>query len=59
MDRAHSSVNACPYPDEAAVVEACRRGEIAAFEQLFHKHGSKMKSVAFNLLGNRSDAEAL
>jgi len=57
VDPAHSSVNAAAHSSEAAVVEACRRGETAAFEQLFHKHGSKMKSIAFNLLGNRSDAE--
>ncbi len=57
VDRAHSSVNAPLYTNEAAIVEACRRGEIAAFEHLFRKYGAKMKSVAFNLLGNPTDAE--
>jgi len=28
-----------------------------AFEALYASHGSRMKSVAFNMLGNRSDAE--
>lgn len=31
--------------------------DIAAFEDLFRSHGSRMKSVAMNLLGNTSDAE--
>jgi len=57
VDPAHSSVSGTAPSSEAAVVEACRRGETAAFEQLFYKHGSKMKSIAFNLLGNRTDAE--
>lgn len=42
---------------EAGLVEACRRGRMDAFEQLFHLHGPKMKSIAFNLLGNPHDAE--
>ncbi len=29
----------------------------AAFEDLFRSHGSRMKSIAMNLLGNTSDAE--
>ena len=57
MDPAHSSVTTPGLANEAAVVEACRRGDTAAFEQLFHQHGSKMKSIALNLLGNRTDAE--
>jgi RNA polymerase sigma-70 factor, ECF subfamily len=31
--------------------------DLAAFEALFASHGPKMKSVALNMLGNRSDAE--
>jgi RNA polymerase sigma-70 factor (ECF subfamily) len=31
--------------------------DIAAFEALFLTHGARMKSVAFNLLGSRPDAE--
>lgn len=54
VDQAHSSVDAAP-PE--ALVESCRRGEVHAFERLFHLHGSKMKSVALHLLGNVNDAE--
>jgi RNA polymerase sigma-70 factor (ECF subfamily) len=57
VDQPHSSVNAPAFSGEAALVEACRRGESAAFEQLFHRHGSKMKSIALNLMGNTADAE--
>jgi RNA polymerase sigma-70 factor (ECF subfamily) len=42
---------------EPAVVESCRRGDLSAFEELFRSHGARMKSVAFNILGNTSDAE--
>ncbi|HXK09341.1 MAG TPA: sigma-70 family RNA polymerase sigma factor [Vicinamibacteria bacterium] len=42
---------------ERALVEACRRGEASAFEELYRQHGGRMKSVAMNLLGNTSDAE--
>jgi RNA polymerase sigma-70 factor, ECF subfamily len=31
--------------------------ELAAFEALYESHGARMKSLAFNVLGNRSDAE--
>lgn len=36
---------------------ACREGRASAFEELYRTHGGRMKSVAMNLLGNRSDAE--
>jgi RNA polymerase sigma-70 factor, ECF subfamily len=31
--------------------------DLAAFETLFASHGPRMKSLALNMLGNRSDAE--
>jgi RNA polymerase sigma-70 factor, ECF subfamily len=31
--------------------------DVAAFEALFASHGARMKSVAWNMLGNRTDAE--
>ena len=42
---------------ERALVEACREGHAWAFEELYRTHGGRMKSVAMNLLGDRSDAE--
>lgn len=42
---------------EVSLAEACAGGEIGAFEQLYHLHGARMKSLAWNLLGNETDAE--
>jgi RNA polymerase sigma-70 factor (ECF subfamily) len=42
---------------EPALVEGCRRGDLSAFEELYRSHGARMKSVAFNILGNATDAE--
>ncbi len=39
------------------LAEACRDGQISAFEKLYLQHGVRMKSAAMNLLGNMSDAE--
>jgi RNA polymerase sigma-70 factor (ECF subfamily) len=43
--------------DDASLSAACRSGDLRAFEQLYRLHGSRMKSVARNLLGTTSDAE--
>jgi RNA polymerase sigma-70 factor (ECF subfamily) len=34
-----------------------REGALAAFAALYDTHGSRLKSIAFNLLGNVADAE--
>ncbi len=45
-------------PDgEAELREGARRGDVSAFERLFETHGARMKSLAANLLGSRSEAE--
>jgi RNA polymerase sigma-70 factor, ECF subfamily len=43
--------------NDAALAAACQSGDLHAFEHLYHLHGSRMKSVARNLLGSTSDAE--
>jgi len=43
--------------DDAVLASACQSGDLRAFERLYHLHGSRMKSVARNLLGTTSDAE--
>ncbi len=43
--------------EDSALAAGCRAGDLRAFEQLYHLHGSRMKSVARNLLGTASDAE--
>lgn len=60
-----------PRPDESAaeqarlqvraedsrLADACRSGSVGAFEQLYETQGTRMKSIAMNLLGNAHDAE--
>jgi RNA polymerase sigma-70 factor (ECF subfamily) len=45
------------HPTEAELAEACRRGNVRAFERLYQIHSARMKSLAFHLLGSRADAE--
>ena len=44
-------------PDDLALARACQSGDLRAFERLYRLHGSRMKSMARNLLGTTSDAE--
>lgn len=46
-----------PAASDAELAAACRRGNLAAYEQLYATHGARMKSFARNLLGNAHDAE--
>ena len=50
-----SSANA--RAEDAALAVACRHGDLRAYERLYKLHGARMKSLARNLLGNRTDAE--
>ena len=45
--------------EDLALVERCRRGDLAAFEELYRAHAGKLFSVACRLLGNPTDAEDL
>jgi RNA polymerase sigma-70 factor (ECF subfamily) len=45
--------------EEMAVVERCRHGDLAAFEELYKAHAGKLFSVACRMLGNPADAEDL
>lgn len=42
---------------DAELAEACKRGNLRAFECLYELHVSRMKSLAFHMLGSRADAE--
>ena len=46
-------------PDERALIERCRQGDLGAFEELYRAHAGRLYSVAFRLLGNAADAEDL
>ncbi len=43
--------------NDAALVEACKQGDLHAFEQIYAAHSGRMKSIAFHLLGQRAEAE--
>jgi len=45
------------YASEADLLAACRRRDIRAFEHLYQAHGSRLKSIAYHVAGNRQDAE--
>jgi RNA polymerase sigma-70 factor (ECF subfamily) len=45
------------YASEAALLAACRRRDIRAFEQIYETHGRRLKSIAYHIVGNRQDAE--
>jgi RNA polymerase sigma-70 factor, ECF subfamily len=45
------------FADEGALVAACRRNDIRAFERLYQAHAQRLKSIAWHMLGNRQDAE--
>lgn len=53
-------ITAASLPDQPAddeLVEGCKRGNLRAFERLYEIHASRMKSIAYHMLGSRSDAE--
>jgi RNA polymerase sigma-70 factor (ECF subfamily) len=52
-----TTAGAEPVPEDLALATACRSGDLRAFERLYHLHGSRMKSMARNLLGTTADAE--
>ena len=43
--------------EDRRLAGACAKGDSAAFERIYRTHGERMKSIAFNHLGNVSDAE--
>ena len=59
---APAAPGATPAPgraDELALVERCRRGDLAAFEQIYRAHSGRLYSVAYRMVGNAADAEDL
>ena len=45
--------------DDLALVERCRQGDLAAFEEVYRAHAGRLYSVACRMLGNPTDAEDL
>src|SRR6187200_1677359 len=44
---------------DLALVERCRKGDLAAFETIYRTHSGRLYSVACRMLGNPADAEDL
>ena len=44
---------------DAALVERCRQGDLAAFEEIYRTHAGRLYSLACRMLGNPADAEDL
>ncbi len=44
---------------ELALVERCRRGDLAAFETIYRTHSGRLYGLACRMLGNAADAEDL
>jgi RNA polymerase sigma-70 factor (ECF subfamily) len=45
------------HSGDGELVQELQQGRLPAFERLFAEHGERMKSIAANILGNRTDAE--
>lgn len=43
--------------DDVRLARACAEGDSGTFERIYREHGDRMKSIAYNHLGNVSDAE--
>ena len=43
--------------DDHRLAAACAAGDTRVFEEIYQRFGDRMKSIAWNHLGNRSDAE--
>jgi len=44
---------------DLALVERCRRGDLAAFEELYRTYSGRLYSLALRMVGNPADAEDL
>lgn len=45
--------------EDAELVERCRQGDLAAFEEIYAAHAGRLYSLACRMLGNAADAEDL
>jgi RNA polymerase sigma-70 factor, ECF subfamily len=43
--------------DDVRIARACAEGDTGVFERIYRDHGDRMKSIAYNHLGNVLDAE--
>ena len=43
--------------EDLALVERCRRGDLAAFEAIYRTHSGRLYNLALRMAGNQADAE--
>ena len=53
----HATTSAPPRAEDSQLAAACASGDAKVFEDVYRRFGEKMKSIAWNHLGNASDAE--
>ena len=46
-----------PYRNDAELIQASKRGDLSAFEEIYATHARRMKSIAMHMLADRSYAE--
>ena len=46
-----------PSQAERETIEACRRGDLGAYERVFREHHRRLLAVALRMLGDQADAE--
>ncbi len=56
-ERGSQANPAAGIPEDAALAAACQAGDLHAYERLYRLQGARMKNLARNLLGTKSDAE--
>jgi len=42
---------------DADLIQASKRGDLSAFEEIYAAHAGRMKSIAYHMLADRADAE--
>jgi RNA polymerase sigma-70 factor (ECF subfamily) len=47
------------FMEDADLVRLCQKGDMSAFEQLFHKHHKRIYNVAYRITNSREDAQDL
>jgi len=43
--------------EDRALIERCRKGDLAAFEEIYRAHSPRLYSLALRMMGNPADAE--
>jgi RNA polymerase sigma-70 factor, ECF subfamily len=57
MDSKAAAPAPAPADNEAALVAAAKRGDLAAFEELVHRYERKIFRLGYNITQNREDAQ--